>query len=168
MTYVTVDRFTQIATFPQEKTTRLEQTSPGFIAGRLAINSASIDGELARYDVPFKVDIVGEYPLIVVGWVVNLTALDCWLRLGRSATDEDVQITADAARRSRDEITAAANAANGLWGLPLRASTDPGIRPTPQSYTVSSPFLDQRQQRERGRREDEQGHGTYRRRGRIG
>lgn len=167
MGYATAEQFRQFSTFPGDLTGRLMALAPTFIQTRLDYHSASIDAQLAlRYDTPFMPDATGAYPLILQSWAIGLTCADAWLRLGRASSDQDVQQTLDDATAIRAAIAAAADAEKGLYALPLRADnlTSGIVRPGPISYTLHSPFVGQRQQRERGRIEDAQGEGTYYRR----
>jgi hypothetical protein len=163
--YGTQSDYRLYSTFPRDLTDKLESLAPGFVQKRLDYHSAMIDAQLAkRYACPFIPDpITGDYPIILPYWVYGLAAADCWLKIGRTSTDEDVAQTLDAAKTIREQLASAADAEKGLFDLPLRAGSGASgiVRPSAISYSVSSPFLDQRRQRDRGRQEEQQGIGTY-------
>lgn len=161
--YLTLDEFKALAPLPAEYIDAVEVCSAGYTELQLSYESAYIDSLLSkRYAVPF--DPTKPYPLILKRWLSALVSLQIWLRRGLDATQQDAEIYIEAAKQARLDLTAAANAQDGLFELPLRGDL-PGIgtvRPKPTSYSETSPFLSQRIQATRGREEDANGHGTRR------
>lgn len=116
--YLLIEEFQARSLMPAEDVEALEATYAGFVSKRLLINSSWINGRLAkRYVTPF----VDPLPEIVLGWLTEITTLDCYLRRGFNPSAEQDGLTREASDRCRAEVVEAANAKDGLFDLPLRA-----------------------------------------------
>lgn len=119
---------------------QLETRRPGFIAVRIAMRSAEINGKLAkRYATPFA----SPAPTVVVLWLVQLVTADCYQALGYDTSSaQDTQII-DEATKAATAIEEAADALGGLYELPLRADlpgSDGIARGEPLGYAEPDPF----------------------------
>lgn len=119
---------------------QLETRRPGFIAARLAMRTAEINGKLAkRYATPFA----SPAPTVAVLWLVQLVTADCYEALGYdTSSQQDAQIMA-AATKASEAIDEAADAVGGLYELPLRADmpgSDGVSRGGPLAYSEASPY----------------------------
>lgn len=119
---------------------QLETRRPGFIAVRIAMRSAEINGKLAkRYATPFATPA----PTVVVLWLVQLVTADCYQALGYDPSSaQDAQII-DEATKAASAINEAADAVGGLYELPLRADlpgSDGVTRGSPFGYSEPSPY----------------------------
>lgn len=126
-------------------------TYPGHIERRLAINESKMSARLAkRYAVPFA----DPAPEAYVGWVVDLTTLDCKLKLGFDPSAAQDALVSDAAKAALEDAKEAADSEVGLFDLPLRqnAQGTSGIsRGGPRGYSDATPYTWMDRQRERRR-----------------
>jgi hypothetical protein len=152
--YLYLASFRLITLVPADFIDEIEQRTPGWIDQRLIIHSAHLDSRLTkRYDAPFK----PPYPVAVTEWVAKLAALDCWLRRGVAATDEQFLEFKEQATTALADIKEAADSETGLFDLPLRANTDASgvTRGFPRGYSEQSPYVWTNIQGRIGRSEDQ-------------
>lgn len=168
--YGSLEDHTRSSRLPAELLARLDVIAPGFRLARLGLWDSWLNSQLSkRYDTTkFAADPTAtppvETPPVLLLWQFTLTDFDCWVRLGRSSTDEDIQTHAAAVERVQREVADAASGQSGAYDIQLSVGLIPTTvinRPGPLIYTESSPFLAQRRQREQGRQEDQQGSGTF-------
>lgn len=134
--YLTANEFKALAIISAGK---VENLPPGWLEGQLLHFSQHIDDRLRkRYATPFS----DPAPLIVKMWLTQLVTVRCYLKGGIDATDEQFVAVKDDARLADEQITAATNAKDGLYELPLRADlAGSGVtRGGPKVYTQNSPY----------------------------
>lgn len=151
--YLSLAEFRAATLMPGSFVDELEAAEPGFIDGRLYLQSAKIDSRLAkRYDAPFK----QPHPVVVLEWCVALVTHECWLKRGIAATDQQAESYQKRHDTALEELLQAADSETGLFELPLRADTDAvGIRRGfPQGYSEQSPYVWASKQARIGREED--------------
>jgi len=152
--YLNLDSFKLITLVPADFIDEIEGRTPGWIDQRLIVHSAYLDSRLAkRYDAPFQ----APYPVAVTEWVSKLAAVDCWLRRGVSATDEQFIEFKDQAATAITEIKEAADSEVGLFDLPTRSNADASgvTRGFPRGYSEQSPYVWTTIQGRAGRSEDQ-------------
>lgn len=157
--YLTVDEFKLFAPLPPEWTTEIETLQAGWTLNRLTVESAWIDARLRkRYAAPFA----SPYPVAVQSWLARIVALQLLLRRGVTSQDEQFQEIKASHDSAREEIKEAADAAAGLFDLPLRADTtaDGITKGGVRHYTEASPYVGLDREREIGRTEDGNGFGS--------
>ena len=153
--YLSLAEFRLITLVPADFIDEIEARSPGWIDQRLLVGSAYLDTRLAkRYDAPFQ----PPYPLAAREWLAKLVAVECWLRRGVSATDEQFVEFKAQAETTLVEIKEAADSESGLFQLPTRADTnaDGVTRGFPRAYSEQSPYVWATHQGRAGREEDRQ------------
>ncbi len=152
--YLTLVEFKLASSCPPELVDALETRQPGWVARQLELKSAWIDSRLQkRYATPFE----SPTPLAVVSWLAAIVTKICFLRRGVDPSDEQFKEIAREAAQAEKDITEAANSADGLFELPLRANTtDGGItRGGPRAQHQTSPYAWRDEQRRKGREEDQ-------------
>lgn len=134
---------------------------PAFVDGRIAYHESRITARLAkRYATPFS---AANPPKCVVGWLVDLVTLDCYVRRGFNPSAQQDGLIESAARRADAEVLEAANSETGLFDLPLRADTVGASGVTlggPLSYSEQSPYVWMDIQAAEGRADDQRGRGS--------
>jgi hypothetical protein len=157
--YLTIERFRTLSAMPGVMIDRLESVAPGWLLAKLTARSRWIDSRLSkRYATPFASPV----PEAVEDWLARIVTLHAYLRHGVDQLDEQFQEIKADATKAEDEIREAAEAANGLFDLPLRADA-PGSAITkgaPYIYSERSPTLWTHIQARRGREERRNGRGT--------
>jgi hypothetical protein len=137
--YLTTAEFKTYTVMPAVDVDALEAAAPNWLANQLLSASVHLDARLRkRYAVPFAAPV----PEIVKMWVTRVVTLRAYLRRGVDASDlQFAEIKADA-DTAVAEVKEAADAAAGLFDLPLRAdSTASAITaPSPLAYSESSPY----------------------------
>lgn len=137
MGYLTVEQFRARALMHPGDVDTLD---PAFVLQALDDASGWIDDRLRkRYAVPFASPV----PVTILRWVAHLAAADCYLRRGADPADAAVARFFDFADRARAEVKEAADSAEGLFDLPLKADT-PGISGVTQGgpfgYSETDPY----------------------------
>lgn len=110
-----------------------------FVLERLSVGSSEIDGKLRkRYAAPFAEPV----PPIIVGWLSDIVTPELYLRRGWNPGNEQEATIVAAAERARAQMQEAADSAEGLWDLPLRADTTAeGVsKGGPLGYSETSPY----------------------------
>lgn len=110
-----------------------------FVESRLVIETSRINAQLRkRYAVPFAEPV----PEIVLGWLAALVTPKIYERRGWDPSDAQAQSILADAELARTELQQAADAADGLFDLPLlQTSTATGIsRGGPLGYSEASPY----------------------------
>jgi len=154
--YQTLAEFRSASIMPGAFIDQLEQSEPGWIAGRLVYVSALMDARLAkRYAAPFK----APYPVAVCDWLARIVTYESWLKRGISPTDQEASEYKTQSDNAYADLKEAANSETGLFELPLRSNTDAsGItRGFPHGYSESSPYVAFDDQARRGHQEDASG-----------
>jgi len=152
--YLDLTEFKLVSVVPASFIDEVELRTPGWVDRRLLMASSFIDARLCkRYDAPFKLP----YPLAVVEWCQRIVSVDVWLRRGVSATDQEFQEYKLQAVQAFADIREAADSAEGLFELPLRADTDDGAvaRGFPRVHSEYSPYVWADEQAQLGRSEDQ-------------
>lgn len=138
--YLDVTGYKALAVMPAATIDDVESLSPGFLAATLVERSAYINARLAkRYAVPFA----APYPEIVTGWLARLVDQRVLRKRGYVPDDASAQEVLDDAKEALEQLAEAANAVDGLFDLPLTASTSSsGIsKGAPLGYSEASPFV---------------------------
>lgn len=158
--YLTKSGFQDRTTMPPEFIDALDSARPGWLDTQLAMASRWIDARLGkRYAVPFAAPT----PELVLTWCARLVTLECWQRRGYDPADESMTRAALDADTARAEVREAADSADGLFDLPLRAdlpATSGISRKGPLVYSEQSPYVWISGQRDVGSSEDGRGRGT--------
>jgi hypothetical protein len=159
MPYLTLPEFRDLTLTSTEIVDHCETRNPGWIARQLAFHSDRIDSRLRkRYAVPFAPAAVAPlYPPTITGWLTAVVTPLVMLKAGMAAEDELLVSAKELAAAAEAQLSEAANAATGLFELPLRADTAVGgvSQGAPLAYTETSPYRWRDVQRERGREDDE-------------
>lgn len=137
--YLDLAEFKTRTVMPADDVDEVEMRAPGFLLARLEVWTSRINARLRkRYAVPFAAPI----PEIALGWLAAFVTVEAYQKRGWNPSDEQsAQIKAD-----RDEcaveLKEAADAANGLFDLPLRQNTtETGIaKGGPLAYSEASPY----------------------------
>ncbi len=118
MPYLSVEQFTVRTVAPSTRIDEVQAAAPGWLDAQLATNSALIDSILAkRYATPFA----SPAPEPVLNWLTRLVTTQLYFKVGFDPTDaQAAQIMADQAVVMA-ELKEAANAATGMYELPLRS-----------------------------------------------
>lgn len=157
--YCTVTLFKKHSEMPSVFVDQLETAEPGFLDVQLERASRDVDARLAkRYAVPFASPV----PDVVVGWVARIVAPRAWRKRGVDAQDVDFEQVQRDAEAAWAEVKEAADSAEGLFDLPLRADTTAsGIsKGGPFGYSEQSPYVWTDQQVDVAREEDSNRRGT--------
>lgn len=158
--YLTTSEFLNLTVMPPEFLDAIEERTPGWTDAQLEAMSRWIDARLSkRYAVPFATPV----PTLVQSWLASLVTLRCFHRRGVDPLDQqmtEIKADRDAALA---EIKEAADAAAGLFELPLRAdTTTSGITKHMTAVrSEQSPYVALDMQAATGRREDANGGPTY-------
>jgi hypothetical protein len=158
--FTDINAFKLRSNMPPEFVDALEATQAGWFAGKNESVSRWIDARLSkRYATPFTAPI----PETVLVWATHLMTWEAWQRRGYDPADLSMQQAIEDAKTARDEVKEAADCADGLFELPLRADTTaPGIvKGGPFGYTEASPYVWTTKQRCAATDEDANGDGTY-------
>jgi uncharacterized protein DUF1320 len=139
VSYLDLEGFKGLTVMPEADVTALEAKSQGFIAKRLALNSARINMRLRkRYAVPFQ----QPYPQAVIAWLVAIVTPEAYERRGWNTSDEQADAIREDRKTAIEELKEAADSETGLFDLPLREdTTEDGItRGGPLGYSESDPY----------------------------
>jgi hypothetical protein len=118
----------------------LESIAPGWVDMQLEQVSRWIDSRLRkRYAAPFD---VATCPEAVKSWLTRLVTLRAYLRRGVDATDAQFDLIKGDAEAAALEIKEAAEAAEGLFDLPLKDSekTTGITQGGPFVYSEATPY----------------------------
>ena len=118
---------------------------------------------LAQLDTRYNTSrLASPYPMIIKKWISALVAADLVLLLWFQSNSSDVERYESRAQLARDQIKDAVNSKEGMWQLPLKEgdSTSKAQRSAVRYSSTTSPFLDMRVQRDRGKQEDNSGSPT--------
>lgn len=147
--YLSTAEFTALTLAPAVYVTEIETLQTGWVAGQLEYWSRWIDSQLAkRYAVPFA-----DAPITVKGWLVNIVTLQCYLKRGIDATDNQIELIRQRDADTRAEIDKAANAVSGLFDLPMADGASGISKGTPLGYSEASPYTWRTLQRDAARDE---------------
>jgi hypothetical protein len=154
--YLTVSDFRLLSLMPGEFVDTLETRYPGFVAGQITIVSDWIDSRLRkRYVAPFGAPV----PDVIRGWCARLVTPRVWHRRGVDPTDAQWTLVKEDADAASAEVLEAANSETGLFDLPLRSDTTPGVdaitQGGPFAYSEQSPYSWTDLQGLAGRQEDQ-------------
>jgi len=157
--YLDVAGFKEQSEMPDSDIDALDDLYPGWLDKKLAAASRFVDAQLIkRYQVPF----VSPYPETILEWVSRLVTVRAFIKRGVDPTDDQF----DEIKKDRDaalaEIQQAANGVDGLYELPITASTSSSgvTKGGPQGYSEQSPYVAFDRQRETASDEDRNGTGT--------
>lgn len=156
MAYLTLAEFELLSVFAN--VADLEADVPGWIEAQLEAVSADIDARLRkRYEVPFA----NPAPHTVRRWLSRIVTRECYLRRGIDPSDPQWVSIEAGATKAEEEIKEAADAENGLFDLPLVAtSSSSGVsKPGVISYIETSPYVWRDRQVREGREDDARGEG---------
>ncbi len=157
--YLSVEEFRDETIMPAYRVDEINISSPNWLGRQLVKKSAWLDAQLRkRYAAPFA----QPYPEVVKDWLARIVTHLCYLRGGVDQTDQQFQDVADDRKAAELEVQAAADAEKGLYDLPLRQDTTAsGIsKQSPRLYVEASPYAFMRDQRVRGRGDDDRGRGS--------
>lgn len=160
MAYLDLTSFKGLTLMPAEFVDAIESVTAGWIDAQLAYWSSQIDSRLAkRYAVPFSTPV----PLAVTGWLARIVTVRCFLKRGVDPTDQQFEEIKADATSALAEIKEAADSADGLFDLPLRADTNASAisRANPRGYSEQSPYVSNDRQGIVGHEEDLMGGGSY-------
>lgn len=158
--YLNKAAFANLTVCPSGYLDAIDLGTPGWVDAQLEHVSAWIDARLSkRYSVPFA----EPYPIAVLGWLVRIVTVRCYIKRGVDATDEQFTTIRDDAVAAEAEVKEAADSQFGLFELPLRANTtQTGVTHSgPWGYSEQSPYAWADEQRRVGREEDRNGRGTF-------
>ena len=103
---------------PPGEVDQLEVQHPGYLDMVLEDWSAEIDARLTkRYTVPFS---AGSPPRVIQRWLCSLVTREAYLKLGVSPNSAQDELLIAQAEKAEANLLEAADAQNGLFGLPLR------------------------------------------------
>lgn len=155
--------FINLTTMPDTHVREVDGKYKGYLQARFDWRSDWLDSRLRkRYVAPF----VLPYPPVIVGWIVAIETLQAMLKRGVDPQDLQFGEIKEQAQKALDEVKEAADAENGLFDLPLRASQPgPGgvsgaTQGGPFCYSETSPYVQRDIQAETGYAEDRQHRGT--------
>lgn len=141
MAYLTPATYAALTIAPAVYVAQVESDHPGWLEAQLSFWSGWIDARLKkRYAAPFDAD---SPPPIVLGWLTRILDAELYLKRGVNANDSQHGEIVDRAALAKAEIREAADAAAGLFELPLRADTPAAsgvTRGAPLGYTEQSPY----------------------------
>jgi hypothetical protein len=156
--YLTLAQYKALAVIPAEFVTAIETITPGWTLAQLTSESAWINSLLTkRYDVPFA----DPPPAAVQRWLARIVTVSAYLKRGFDPTDKQGSMYVAMRDEAVKEIHEAADAENGLYGLPLREDTTAsGIsKGFPKAYSEQSPYAFTDSQARVARQEDDNGNG---------
>ncbi len=151
--YLDVAGFTLRTVMPLEDVDMLEENHTGFLDARLEVGTSLINARLSkRYAVP----LVDPVPEIVLGWLVALVTPKAYQKRGWNPSDAQSEQILKDATEALEQMKEAADSAEGLYELPLRADLEAsGVsKGGPLGYTEVSPYRWTDLQVEAGRNED--------------
>jgi phage gp36-like protein len=155
--YVGPDNFADMTIAVPEVLSWVNERRPTWLLQQLESVSRYVDSRLRkRYAVPFD-----PAPEIVKIWVVAIVTLRLYLFRGIAPTDALAQAAKADADRAYLELAEAADAAEGLFELPLLEAQD-GTATTKAAtlaYSEASPYVARDAQAVAGRIDDERGSG---------
>lgn len=133
----------------------VEQDSPGYTVGRIAIRTSWIHGRLRkRYgaSLPFG----DPPPEILIGWIVDLVSLDVMRKRGINPQDPFLETLVANGDAAKAEIEEAANSETGLFDLPSNNTIENSNVTTggPLGYSETSPYKWMDLEARQGRFED--------------
>lgn len=121
-----------------QKAARLAEWNT-FIEAKLVSETSWINARLSkRYATPFAAPVLE----VVLGWLAMLVTPFVYRKRGIDASDEQMVSAEADATRTREDITKAADAVDGLYDLPLRQNTtSSGIaKGGPLGYSETTPY----------------------------
>jgi hypothetical protein len=146
---LTVAQFKLRSVMPAEDVDRLEVQYPGYLDAVIADIADEIDRQLTkRYALPFT---SGEEPRIYLRWISLMVTAEAYQRRGWNPASVENQLIVEGAATARTQVKEAANAVDGLFELPLRASEPAGSNVTkgaPFGYAEAGPYTWTDNQRE--------------------
>ena len=160
--YLTLLQFRARTCLPRVDIDAVEADVSGFTLTRLVANSARIDARLRkRYTVPFTNTVNDPPPEVVCEWLQRMTSVDVLMKRGVDPNDPTAARVIEAAEKAEAELKEAADAAEGLFDLPLRDDEDASdiSKGGPLFYTETSPYVAFDTQRRVGIVEDETSRG---------
>lgn len=160
MAYQDKDAFANRTTMPVEFIDEIETASAGWTDTQLGLVEAKINARLRkRYAVPFAAPV----PDVVLDWQTAIVTHRSYLRRGIDPTDAQMVDIKAAADEAWAEVKEAADAANGLFDLPLRQDTtaDGVSKTSTLAYSEASPYVGFDVQADAGRDEDSNRGGTF-------
>ena len=137
--YLDVDGFKARTLAPATYVDEVEAIESGWTLEQLSIWSAWIDSQLRkRYAVPFATP----YPDAILVWLSDIVTERLYLKRGVDASDRQIGEIKDLAAKAREDIQQAADAANGLFELPLKQDvTATGVsKGAPLAYHEAGPY----------------------------
>ncbi len=151
--YLDVAGFMLRTVMPLEDVEMLESQHSGFLDARLEVGTSLINARLSkRYAAP----LTDPVPEIVLGWLVALVTPKAYQKRGWNPSDaQSEQILKDAVE-ALEQMKEAADSAEGLYELPLRAdASETGVsKGGPLGYAEASPYRWTDLEVEAGRAED--------------
>jgi hypothetical protein len=138
---------------PSIEVDAIEASTSGWTLAQCELASAQIDARLSkRYATPFGAPV----STIVEGWVTRIVTARAYQKRGANPSDEQQRNIFSDATDAWSEVKEAADAAAGLFDLPLRSdTTQSGIaRGGPMGYSERSPYRWWTVQAEAGREDD--------------
>lgn len=170
--YLDTAGFTALTIMPAADVAELEAQDPGWLQAQIDRVGAHVDARLAkRYAVPFGTapaapdDPRNDVPLKVEDWIVAIVTMRAYARRGVNPSSGELWFESNViapANTAAEELKEAANSNEGLFDLPLLASSDTtGIsRGGPLTYSETSPYVWQDVEADLGKDEDDAGVGT--------
>jgi hypothetical protein len=138
--YLTLAEFKVRTVMPSEDVDLVEARYPGYVAERLTLWSAWLNGRLKkRYAAPFETP----YPDMILKWLTDIATVDVYKKRGwNPSSEQDADILKD-----RDtalaEVKEACDSNEGLFELPLRQDLERGSgvsKGGPFGYAEASPY----------------------------
>lgn len=163
-TYLTYQKFRNLAVIPEAFIDDVEKTSPGWVANQLEYWARWLDARLRkRYASPFAAhDATPPTPATVQGWLARIVTVRVWLKRGVDPDDLQYVTIAQDAENAFAEVLEAANSDEGWFDLPLRTDANGSAitQGNPRAYSEQSPYVWTDRQRATGVNEDDAGGGS--------
>jgi hypothetical protein len=135
LAYLTLLTYADLSIAPPEYIAQCELMAPRWLAAQLEYWSGWIDARLKkRYAAPFAA--APDTPPVVLGWLARIVDRELYLKRGINPDDAQTDDIKTRAEEARAEVKEAADAKDGLFELPLRAS-----EPTATGITRGGPLM---------------------------